>query len=195
MVDSYFCDSKYARFVHGGTLEFSLVQTLTNEDLATSEAKIQAFFEPEQGHTFIGSDSANEDSVEKQYASGPTESNESPGHEEMQEEIIRRRGSSWFDESDIPAWTERSQLSEQPSLASLEVPEEARILEPLLYDYVDVPVLCVADAEAMPAVMSKLLYQRHVWGLGDPVLGFIISNDGLIVRLAIGWIEGNETEV
>lgn len=175
-------------------MEFSLVQTLTNEDLAASEAKIWASLHPEQGHTFLDSDIKTEQAIDNGDASASSY-HENLSHEAKQQEILRHRGSSWFDEPDIPEETEHSELSSQPSFASLEVPENARILEPLLRDYVDVPVVCVAEAKVMPSVMSKLLYQRNIWGLSEPVLGFIISDDGLVVRLAIGWTEIHEGKV
>lgn len=109
------------------------------------------------------------------------------------------RGSSWYDQgffSESDGRTVRSCLSWQPSQASLEVPEHAHILESSRpRDWVDIPVVCVAEATEMPSVVSKVLYQRQIWGIKEPVVGIITSNLGLTVRIAIGWLEANETEV
>lgn len=107
-----------------------------------------------------------------------------------------RRGSSWYDQgffSESDGRTVRSCLSTQPSQASLEVPEHAHILESSRpRAWVDIPVVCVAEATEMPSVMSKVLYQRQIWGIKEPVVGIITSNRGLTVRIAIGWLAENE---
>lgn len=92
--------------------------------------------------------------------------------------------------------TVRSRRSVQPSLASLEVDESALILESASsQSCLDVPVVCMAGPAVMPSVMSKILHQRGMMNLRDPVIGIIISDDGLHAQYAIGWVEDDGIEV
>lgn len=52
-----------------------------------------------------------------------------------------------------------------------------------------IPVLCMADEERLPVLMSSLLYQRHVWHITDPLLGVEFSKYDTTIRLYVGWLE------
>lgn len=229
-------------------VEFLLVLTVTNDDLAVSEEKLLQFHRPEpdlehravdigsSGHSIVvydaddggvidedavdtgdendgdvpdndldAKDEYNEDALDEEEdvsddldtSEDDTASELVESSEENQYPVVR--GSSWYGQglfSESDGRTVRSCLSTQPSQASLEVPEHAHILESSRpRAWVDIPVVCVADAEDMPSVMSKVLYQRQIWGVKEPLIGLITSNRGLTVRIAIGWLEANETEV
>lgn len=193
---------KHAKFVDGETAELLLVQTMTHEDFAASEAKLHSFLQSESDEEPDEESNPEDDAVDDQaYISERGEGDQIHGYLNASDEalqnapVIRRRGSSWYDESDYsPTITIRSRLSPQPSLASLDVPEYTHILRPSSA-YMDVPVICMAEAATMPSVISKLLHQRQLFGINEPVIGFIVSSDGLIVQLAIGWTDENGIEV
>lgn len=203
-------DRKHATFVDGGIAEFLLVQTMTHDDFAASEDKLEPFLQSEldkesdqeDGDVEMADNQAQVDVCDNDEASD-SEEGLSVGYPSVEAPhnalVFRRRGSSRYAQPDVPVAmteTELSDISSRPSLASLEIPERAHILmsSPSL-TYVDVPVVCIAEAEAMPFVMSKLLHQRQIWGVTDPVVGFIITSDGLTVQLAMGWIDESGTEV
>ena len=56
-----------------------------------------------------------------------------------------------------------------------------------------IPVLCMADEEQLPVLMSSLLYQRRVWHINDPLLGLEFSKYETTIRLFVGWLEDNQS--
>lgn len=54
-----------------------------------------------------------------------------------------------------------------------------------------IPVLCMADEEQLPILMSSLLYQRRVWHISDPLVGLEFSKYDPTIRLFVGWLEGD----
>ncbi|KAG6379004.1 hypothetical protein JVT61DRAFT_13295 [Boletus reticuloceps] len=52
-----------------------------------------------------------------------------------------------------------------------------------------IPVLCMADEEQLPVLMSSLLYQRAVWHVTDPLVGLEFSKYDTTIRLFAGWLE------
>ncbi|KAF8555888.1 hypothetical protein OG21DRAFT_1495912 [Imleria badia] len=52
-----------------------------------------------------------------------------------------------------------------------------------------IPVLCMADEEKLPVLMSSLLYQRRVWHISDPLLGLEFSKYDTTIVLFVGWLE------
>ena len=52
-----------------------------------------------------------------------------------------------------------------------------------------IPVLCMANEEQLPVLMSSLLYQRRVWHIGDPIVGVEFSKYDTTIRLFVGWLE------
>ena len=52
-----------------------------------------------------------------------------------------------------------------------------------------IPVLCMANEEQLPVLMSSLLYQRRVWHISDPLVGVEFSKYDTTIRLFVGWLE------
>ena len=52
-----------------------------------------------------------------------------------------------------------------------------------------VPVLCMANEEQLPVLMSSLLYQRRVWHISDPLIGLEFSKYDTAIKLVLGWLE------
>lgn len=52
-----------------------------------------------------------------------------------------------------------------------------------------IPILCMADEEQLPVLMSSLLYQRCVWHIPDPLIGVEFSKYHTIIRLFVGWLD------
>ncbi|KAF8439346.1 hypothetical protein L210DRAFT_984966 [Boletus edulis BED1] len=52
-----------------------------------------------------------------------------------------------------------------------------------------IPVMCMADEEQIPVLMSSLLYQRRVWHISDPLVGLEFSKYDTVIRLFVGWLE------
>ncbi|CAL1712250.1 unnamed protein product [Somion occarium] len=51
------------------------------------------------------------------------------------------------------------------------------------------PVISVADSANIEPLLSSVLYQRFVWGIDEPVVGFVISEYGTVVQLYLGWLD------
>ncbi|KAH0838790.1 hypothetical protein J3R83DRAFT_7166 [Lanmaoa asiatica] len=51
-----------------------------------------------------------------------------------------------------------------------------------------IPVLCMANGEQLPVLMSSLLYQRRVWHIADPLIGVEFSKYDTTIRLFVGWL-------
>ena len=54
-----------------------------------------------------------------------------------------------------------------------------------------IPVLCMADEEQLPVLMSSLLYQRRVWHIADPLIGVEFSKYDTTIKLFVGWLDGD----
>ena len=52
-----------------------------------------------------------------------------------------------------------------------------------------VPVLCMAKDEDLPVLMSSLMYQRHVWGINEPLIGVAFSKYETVITLHVGWLD------
>ncbi|KAJ7604066.1 hypothetical protein FB45DRAFT_1013733 [Roridomyces roridus] len=51
------------------------------------------------------------------------------------------------------------------------------------------PFLCVANQENIDDLMSSAAYQRYVWGIAEPVLGFLLSPAGHVATLFLSWVD------
>jgi hypothetical protein len=58
-----------------------------------------------------------------------------------------------------------------------------------------VPVLLVADPHNIIPLLYSALYQRHVWGIHQPVVGLCCSSTGTIATAIFGWLESDQSEV
>jgi hypothetical protein len=50
------------------------------------------------------------------------------------------------------------------------------------------PFLSVADSKNITDLMSSLASQRYVWGIKEPVMGFMLSDNGVEARLVLSWV-------
>ncbi|KAG2358643.1 hypothetical protein BDR07DRAFT_1379277 [Suillus spraguei] len=57
-----------------------------------------------------------------------------------------------------------------------------------------VPVLLVADSRNIVSLLCSALYQRHVWGIRQPVVGLCCSSSGTIATAIFGWLDSNRSE-
>ncbi|KIK36325.1 hypothetical protein CY34DRAFT_527898 [Suillus luteus UH-Slu-Lm8-n1] len=57
-----------------------------------------------------------------------------------------------------------------------------------------VPVLLVADPYNIIPLLCSALYQRHVWGIRQPVVGLCCSRTGTIATAIFGWLESDQSE-
>jgi hypothetical protein len=57
-----------------------------------------------------------------------------------------------------------------------------------------VPVLLVADQHNIIPLLCSALYQRHVWGIRQPVVGLCCSRTGTIATAIFGWLESDQSE-
>ncbi|KAG1836825.1 hypothetical protein DFJ58DRAFT_817505 [Suillus subalutaceus] len=57
-----------------------------------------------------------------------------------------------------------------------------------------VPVLLVADSRNIVPLLCSALYQRHVWGIRQPVVGLCCSSTGTIATAIFGWLDSDQSE-
>ncbi|KAF8556408.1 hypothetical protein OG21DRAFT_1495507 [Imleria badia] len=57
----------------------------------------------------------------------------------------------------------------------------------------NIPVLCMADAEQLPILLTSLLYQRRVWHISDPLVGLQFSKYDTTIRLFVGWLDDDDS--
>jgi hypothetical protein len=73
-------------------------------------------------------------------------------------------------------------------LQALMLPGRGRLLSAV------VPVLLVADPHNIVPLLCSALYQRHVWGIRQPVVGLCCSRTGTIATAIFGWLESDQSE-
>ncbi|KAG2072970.1 hypothetical protein BDR04DRAFT_1152855 [Suillus decipiens] len=56
------------------------------------------------------------------------------------------------------------------------------------------PVLLVADSHNIVPLICSTLYQRHVWGIRQPVVGLCCSSTGTIATTIFGWLDPDQSE-
>ncbi|KAG0703486.1 hypothetical protein DFH29DRAFT_441140 [Suillus ampliporus] len=57
-----------------------------------------------------------------------------------------------------------------------------------------VPILLVADARNIVPLLCSALYQRHVWGIRQPVVGLCCSSTDTIASAIFGWLDSDQSE-
>ena len=81
------------------------------------------------------------------------------------------------------------------SLDGLDLPLQAHMLPGQgRWHYAVLPVLLVADTRNIVPLLCSTLYQRHVWGIREPVVGVCCSNTGTIATTIFGWLDYNQSE-
>ncbi|KAJ7601514.1 hypothetical protein B0H17DRAFT_159612 [Mycena rosella] len=51
------------------------------------------------------------------------------------------------------------------------------------------PFFCVADIDNIVDLMSTVACQRHVWGIAQPVIGFALSESGVVAKFVLSWLD------
>jgi hypothetical protein len=81
------------------------------------------------------------------------------------------------------------------SCDGLDLPLQAHMLPGRgRWHYAILPVLLVADTRNIMPLLCSTLYQRHVWGIREPVVGVCCSNTGTIATTIFGWIDYDQSE-
>jgi hypothetical protein len=57
-----------------------------------------------------------------------------------------------------------------------------------------VPVLLVADSHNIVLLLCSAPYQRHVWGIHQPVVGLCCSSTGTTATAIFGWLNSDQSE-
>ena len=53
----------------------------------------------------------------------------------------------------------------------------------------DIPLLFMTEHDALPVLMSSMLYQRRVWHIDEPLAAIGFSQESTIIELYLGWLE------
>ncbi|KAF7371662.1 hypothetical protein MVEN_00022200 [Mycena venus] len=51
------------------------------------------------------------------------------------------------------------------------------------------PFLCVSDSDNVLDLMASVACQRFVWGITEPVVGFLLSGTSVVAKLVISWVD------
>ncbi|CAL1710271.1 unnamed protein product [Somion occarium] len=60
--------------------------------------------------------------------------------------------------------------------------------------YLILPILVVADYDNIISLMASTLYQRHVCGIRDPVVGLAFAKYGTVAQVFLGWVSYTDLE-
>ncbi|KAJ6490613.1 hypothetical protein C8R47DRAFT_1214905 [Mycena vitilis] len=78
------------------------------------------------------------------------------------------------------------------SVSSIDVPTEAHILPGRGRHLCAVlAFLCVTDIDNIVELMSSVACQRHVWGITEPAVGFLLSETGVVAKLVLSWLDSS----
>ncbi|KAJ7093673.1 hypothetical protein C8R44DRAFT_890586 [Mycena epipterygia] len=74
--------------------------------------------------------------------------------------------------------------------SSLDVPLDANVL-PRRGRHLSavLPFFCVADIDNIVELMTTVACQRHVWGIPQPAIGFVLSEPGIVAKLVLSWVD------
>ncbi|KAJ7147896.1 hypothetical protein C8R43DRAFT_1237086 [Mycena crocata] len=51
------------------------------------------------------------------------------------------------------------------------------------------PFFCVGDSNNIVHLMTSAACQRYVWGITEPVIGFVLSEAGVVAKLILSWVD------
>ncbi|KAK7054040.1 hypothetical protein R3P38DRAFT_1477118 [Favolaschia claudopus] len=51
------------------------------------------------------------------------------------------------------------------------------------------PFLCVANGENIIGIVASVACQRFVWGISEPIVGFLLSPSGSAMELVLSWVD------
>ncbi|KAL6308118.1 hypothetical protein BKA93DRAFT_892652 [Sparassis latifolia] len=81
------------------------------------------------------------------------------------------------------------ETSQEFSGPSIDVPFDAHVLSGSgRRSFVVLPMICVADADNIRSLVTSVAYQRRVWDIDEPVVGFEISKFGTVARILLSWV-------
>ncbi|KAL6308095.1 hypothetical protein BKA93DRAFT_599190 [Sparassis latifolia] len=85
------------------------------------------------------------------------------------------------------------ETSQELSGPSIDVPFDAHVLSGSgRRSFVVLPMVCVADADNIRSLVTSVAYQRRVWDIDEPVVGFEISKFGTVARILLAWVGTEE---
>ena len=94
------------------------------------------------------------------------------------------------DEDNVSMQYPDMSTSKASDATSIDVPFDAHILPTReRRSCAILPLLCVTDEANIISLMSSVLYQRHVWGIADPVVGITFSKYGTTGQVLLGWLD------
>ncbi|KAJ6467568.1 hypothetical protein C8R47DRAFT_990401 [Mycena vitilis] len=83
-----------------------------------------------------------------------------------------------------------SRLESSNSPPSIDLPLEAHVLPGCgRHHSVALPLLCSAGSDTITDLMCSVACQRHVWGIREPVVGFLFSSSGVSATLVLSWVD------
>jgi hypothetical protein len=98
------------------------------------------------------------------------------------------------DDDDISMHYMQQSSPKASSTRSIDLPFDAHMLPGHgRRFYAVLPLLCVADEENIASLLSSVLYQRHVWGIDEPVVGVAFSRTGTVGQVVLGWLDPEST--
>ncbi|GBE81449.1 hypothetical protein SCP_0311780 [Sparassis crispa] len=81
------------------------------------------------------------------------------------------------------------ETSQELSGPSIDVPFDAHVLSGSgRRSFAVLPMICVADADNIRSLLTSVAYQRRVWDIDEPVVGFEISKFGTVARILLAWV-------
>ncbi|KAL6308097.1 hypothetical protein BKA93DRAFT_599225 [Sparassis latifolia] len=81
------------------------------------------------------------------------------------------------------------ETSQELSGPSIDVPFDAHVLSGSgRRSFVVLPMICVADADNIRSLVTSVAYQRRVWDIDEPVVGFEVSKFGTVARILLAWV-------
>ena len=138
----------------------------------------------------------------------PDRSGSSSGNREDEDELMDSADSSPMDHSERSSTTDSPRSADDKdesmysadsgpcdgSLDGLDLPLQAHMLPGQgRWNYAILPVLLIADSRNIVPLLCSTLYQRHVWGIREPVVGMCCSNTGTIATTIFGWLDYDQS--
>ncbi|GBE81446.1 hypothetical protein SCP_0311750 [Sparassis crispa] len=81
------------------------------------------------------------------------------------------------------------ETSQELSGPSIDVPFDAHVLSGSgRRSFVVLPMICVADTDNIRSLVTSVAYQRRIWDIDEPVVGFEVSKFGTVARILLAWV-------
>ncbi|KAF7979064.1 hypothetical protein HWV62_43551 [Athelia sp. TMB] len=83
-----------------------------------------------------------------------------------------------------------SSISATSSTPSLDIPHDGHMLPGQGRRlFAVLPIICLHEESDMDSLLRSVLYQRHVWGIDEPVVGLRGSRFGTVVQVSLAWLD------